>query len=35
MTAYLRRTVMPEASAGVVDRAMQPCLSGIRRDKAG
>jgi putative transposase len=34
MTAYLRRTVMPEASAGSVDRAMRSLgLSGVRRDK--
>ena len=34
MTAYLRRTVMPEASAGSVDRAMRTLgLSGVRRDK--
>ncbi len=34
MTAYLRRTTMPEASAGSVDRAMSTLgLSGVRRDK--
>lgn len=34
MTAYLRRTAMPEASAGSVDRAMRTLgLSGVRRDK--
>lgn len=34
MTAYLRRTTMPEASAGAVDRAMRALgLSGVRRDK--
>jgi transposase InsO family protein len=34
MTAYLRRTVMPEASSGSVDRAMRTLgLSGVRRDK--
>jgi putative transposase len=34
MTAYLRRTVWPEASAGAVDRAMRALgLSGVRRDK--
>jgi putative transposase len=34
MTAYLRRTVMPEASAGSVDRAMRTlALAGVRRDK--
>ena len=34
MTAYLRRTVMPEASAGSVDRAMRTLsLVGVRRDK--
>jgi putative transposase len=34
MTAYLRRTVMAEASAGSVDRAMRTLgLSGVRRDK--
>ena len=34
MTAYLRRTTMPEASAGSVDRAMRTLgLSGVRRDK--
>ncbi len=34
MTACLRRTVMPEASAGSVDRAMRTLgLSGVRRDK--
>ncbi|MQW77526.1 IS3 family transposase [Nocardioides sp. dk4132] len=34
MTAYLRRTVIAEASAGSVDRAMRTLgLSGIRRDK--
>ena len=34
MTAYLRRTAMPEASAGAVDRAMRTLgLSGVRRDK--
>lgn len=34
MTAYLRRTSVPEASAGSVDRAMRTLgLSGVRRDK--
>jgi len=34
MTAYLHRTVMPEASTGSVDRAMRTLgLSGVRRDK--
>src|SRR3978361_843743 len=34
MTAYLRRTSMPEVSAGAVDRAMRTLgLSGVRRDK--
>ena len=34
MTAYLRRTTMPEASAGSVDRAMRALgLTGVRRDK--
>jgi len=34
MTAYLRRTVMPAASAGSVDRAMRTLgLAGVRRDK--
>jgi putative transposase len=34
MTAYLRRTTAPEASAGSVDRAMRTLgLSGVRRDK--
>jgi transposase InsO family protein len=34
MTAYLRRTAVPEASAGSVDRAMRTLgLSGVRRDK--
>ena len=34
MTAYLRRTSMPEASFGAVDRAMRTLgLSGVRRDK--
>jgi len=34
MTAYLRRSVIPEASAGSVDRAMRLLgLSGVRRDK--
>jgi transposase InsO family protein len=34
MTAYLRRTTMPEVSAGAVDRAMRTLgLSGVRRDK--
>jgi transposase InsO family protein len=34
MTAYLRRTAMPAASAGSVDRAMRTLsLSGVRRDK--
>jgi putative transposase len=34
MTAYLRRTCLPEASAGAVDRAMKAlCLKGVRRDK--
>ena len=33
MTAYLRRTAMPEASFGSVDRAMRTLgLSGVRRD---
>jgi hypothetical protein len=32
MTAYLRRTAMPEASAGAIDRAMRTLgLSGVRR----
>jgi len=34
MTAYLRRTSMPEVSAGAVDRAMKALgLNGVRRDK--
>jgi transposase InsO family protein len=34
MTAYVRRTHMPEASAGSVDRAMRMLgLVGVRRDK--
>jgi transposase InsO family protein len=34
MTAYLRRTSMPEVGAGAVDRAMRTLgLSGVRRDK--
>jgi len=34
MTAALRRTAMPEASAGSVDRAMKALgLTGVRRDK--
>ena len=34
MTAYLRRTTAPDASAGSVDRAMRTLgLSGVRRDK--
>jgi putative transposase len=34
MTAYLRRGVIPEASAGSVDRAMRALgLVGVRRDK--
>ena len=34
MTAYLRRTVIPEASAGSVDRAMRTLgLQGVRRVK--
>jgi len=34
MTAYLRRTMMSEASAGSVDRAMRTLgLVGVRRDK--
>jgi len=34
MTAYLRRTTLPTASAGAVDRAMTLLgLSGVRRDK--
>ena len=34
MTAHLRRTGMPEASAGSVDRAMRTLgLTGVRRDK--
>ena len=34
MTAYLRRTAMPEVSAGAVDRAMRILgLVGVRRDK--
>jgi len=34
MTAYLRRTAMPEASAGAVDRGMRMLgLVGVRRDK--
>jgi transposase InsO family protein len=35
MTAYVRRTAVPDASAGAVDRAMRTLgLSGVRRDKA-
>ncbi len=34
MTAYLRRTSMPEVSAGSVDRAMKALgINGVRRDK--
>ena len=34
MTAYLRRTTLPEVSAGSVDRAMKTLgLNGVRRDK--
>lgn len=34
MTAYPRRTAMPQASAGSVDRAMRvPGLVGVRRNK--
>ena len=34
MTAHLRRTAVPHASAGSVDRAMRTLgLSGVRRDK--
>jgi len=34
MTAHMRRTVVPDASAGAVDRAMRALgLSGVRRDK--
>lgn len=34
MTAYVRRTVLPDAWAGAVDRAMRTLgLSGVRRDK--
>lgn len=34
MTAYVRRTVLPDASGGAVDRAMSTLgLSGVRRDK--
>ena len=34
MTAYLRRTLVPAASAGAVDRAMRGLgLAGVRRDK--
>ena len=34
MTAHLRRTSLPEASSGAVDRAMRLLgLSGVRRDK--
>lgn len=34
MTAYLRRTVLPDVSAGSVDRAMSTLgLVGVRRDK--
>ncbi len=34
MTAYVRHTTMPEASAGAVDRAMTALgLRGVRRDK--
>jgi putative transposase len=35
MTAYLRRTVLPQASAGAVNRAMRALkLTGVRRGKA-
>jgi putative transposase len=35
MTAHLRRTTVPGASAGAVDRAMKALgLNGVRRDKA-
>ena len=34
MTSYVRRTYLPDASAGAVDRAMTVLgLSGVRRDK--
>ena len=34
MTAYLRRTVMPQASAGAVDRAMRTLgMVGVHQDK--
>ena len=34
MTAHLRRTALPEVSAGAVDRAMKTLrLNGVRRDK--
>ena len=34
MTAYLRRTTLPQVSAGAVDRAMTTLgLNGVRRDK--
>lgn len=34
MTAHVRRTAVPEASAGSVDRTMRTLgLSGVRRDK--
>lgn len=34
MIAYVRRAVMPEASAGAVDRAMRTLgLQGVRRSK--
>ena len=34
MTAYLRRSMMPQVSAGSVDRTMRTLeLSGVRRDK--
>ena len=34
MTAYVRRTAIPDASAGSVDRAMRTLgLNGVRRDK--
>jgi putative transposase len=34
MTAYLRRTCLPQVSAGAVDRAMKTLgLNGVRRDK--
>jgi putative transposase len=35
MTAHLRSTALPQASAGAVDRAMRALgLSGVRRGKA-